>query len=323
MRERSPDHQNMTILAGDIGGTNSRFAIYRQRPWGIERVNQQIYPSEAYGGVADIVSEFLSTSETTCDLTCLGLPGPVCSESVVDLTNLPWRVDKEHIRQTVRSERVDLINDVEASAVGVHAGRLDDYVCLREGQPDARGMRAVISLGTGLGVAGLTPSGRAHATEAGHTTFSPRTDFDLELLRALSREFGHVSWERVASGPALRRIHSLVKPAAAPPLDAPEIVGGAESDSACQRTVKILGSYIGAIAGNVALTLMATGGIFLCGGVAPRVVDSVGSHAILEALVDKGRMRSLLERIPVYLVRDDCLALTGAAHTALRRVEGA
>jgi glucokinase len=310
----------MTILAGDIGGTNSRLALFESRKDGLEQVAQRTYPSRDYGCVTEIISEFLAAVGTHCDAVCLGLPGPVSSERITKLTNLPWHVDKEKIRQIVSTDKVELINDVEASAAGVYERPESDFECLREGRPNPLGNRAVISLGTGLGVAGLTPTGRAFATEAGHATFSPRDEIDLDLMRVLGREYDHVSWERVASGPALARIYSFLAPADAPHLDAPEIVNRANSDPICKKTIESFARYVGSAAGNIALTMMATGGIFLCGGVAPRIIDAVGAESILEALVDKGRMRSLLERIPVYLVRDDNLALTGAAQTALRRI---
>ncbi len=314
-----PESLGMTILAGDIGGTNSRLAIYVLGADGLGQVAQKTYPSATYGGVAEIVSEFLSTRGTRCDVVCLGLPGPVNSERAVHLTNLPWRVEREELRKVAKTDEVEFINDVEASAVAVHEHPADDFLCLREGQPDPLGNRAVISLGTGVGVAGLTPSGRAFATEAGHATFAPRDAIDLALVHELGHEYGHVSWERVASGPALPRIYSLLAPAHAPRLEAPEIVERADSDLVCGQTLAIFSRFVGAAAGNIALTMMATAGVYLCGGVAPKVIDAVGSDPILEALVDKGRMRVVLERVPVYLVRDDNLALEGAAHTALRR----
>lgn len=312
----------MTVLAGDIGGTNSRLAIYERRAGRIEKVGQQTYPSGDYDSVAEITAEFLDRRSIHCDAVCLGLPGPVGNERVIQLTNLPWQVDRDLLHRTLQVERIELINDVEASAIGVHERSVDEFECLRKGRPDPHGNRTVISLGTGLGVAGLSPSGRAFATEAGHATFSPRSDFDLELLRELSREFDHVSWERVASGPALSRIHSVLVPNGEKRLQAAEIVDRSGFDPLCRRTLELFGSYVGAVAGNIALTMMATGGIFFCGGVAPKVIDVDGAETILATLVDKGRMRPLLERIPVYLVRDDNLAVTGAAHTAFRRTTG-
>jgi glucokinase len=308
----------MTVLAADIGGTNSRLAIYEQGEDGLAQIAHQTYPSEEYSCVADIISLFLTSSRKHCDAACLGLPGPVGQGQVIQLTNLPWQVDREQLRKTIHTDQVELINDVQASAAGVYGHPVTDFECLHDGHTDPTGNRAVISLGTGLGVAGLTPSGRAFATEAGHATFSPREDLDFDLLRDLSREYDHVSWERVASGPALQRIYSLLAPADAPQLDTPAIVEGAGSDPLCRRTVDVFSRYVGVAAGNIALTMMGTGGVFFCGGVAPKIFDANGAGTMLEAFVDKGRMRPLLERVPIYLVRDEDLALDGAARTALR-----
>lgn len=313
----------MNILAGDIGGTNSRLAIYDVGPRGLHLETQQTFPSAEFRGLAEIVSRFVEQCRATCEVVCLGLPGPVTTDRVIQLTNLPWEVDHERIREASGTSKVALINDVEASAIGVQALRTEDVDRLHEGQPDPSGNRAVISVGTGLGVAGLMASGRAFATEAGHASFSPRDDFDIELLGALEREFGYVSWERLASGPALPRIYAHLAEEDAPALAAPEIVERYQADSVCRKTVDTFCRYLGAVAGNIALTLMATGGVYFCGGVAPRVLDETGASPVLESFFDKGRMRKVLERMPVYLVRDGNLALKGAAHTALRLVENA
>lgn len=317
--EQSPSLRGITVLAGDIGGTNSRLAIYENGAGGLTQVAQRTYPSGDYGDVGEILSSFLTVFGARCDLACLGLPGPVNSERTIHLTNLPWQVDRGRICRTLRTDRVEFINDVEASAAGVSERAAGEFVCLHEGQPDPLGNRAVISVGTGLGVAGLSPSGRAFATEAGHATFSPRSDFDLGVMRDLGREYDHVSWERVAAGPALPRIYALLAAVEASRLDAPAIVDRADSDPVCRQTVVTFSTYLGAVAGNIALTMMATGGVFFCGGVAPRIFHAIGAGAMLAALFDKGRMRSLLERIPIFLVRDEDLALVGAARTALRR----
>jgi glucokinase len=319
--ERDAGRGPVRILAGDIGGTNSRLAIYKRHGGQIEMVGQQTFPSGEYSCVDEIVEEFLEARSIHCDAVCLGLPGPIGRDGVVQLTNLPWQVDRERLRESLHVEWVELINDVEASAIGVHERPVDEFVCLRGGRPDPNGNRAVISLGTGLGVAGLSSVGRAFATEAGHATFAPRNDFDLEMLRALGRDFDHVSWERVASGQGIPRIYSMLAPQGSHALDASEIVARADSDAECRRTLDVFCSYVGAVAGNITLTMMATGGVYFCGGVAPKVMDAVGGDSILESMVDKGRMRPLLERMPVYLVRDDNLALTGAAHKVLRHAE--
>jgi glucokinase len=308
----------LKVLAGDVGGTNSRLAIYDGGSVGLRQITRSTYPSAEYSCVAEIISEFLASNEVHCDVVCLGLPGPVSSERIIRLTNLPWKIDRERLRNTVHTENIGLINDVQASAVGVHALSDSGFDCLHEGEAAREGNRAVISIGTGLGVAGLTATGHAFATEAGHASFSPRTHVEVELMRELSLEFDHVSWERVASGPALRRIYRFLTQTKDEAPDAPEIVSRIGSDPMCEQTVLMFARFIGAVVGNIALTLMATGGVYLCGGVAPKIVDAVGKPPILDALFDKGRMRPLLESVPVFLVRDDNLALTGAAHTGIR-----
>ena len=305
------------ILAGDIGGTNSRLAIYSHQASRLELLHQKTYPSCEHGCLADVLATFLEDDCEDFDAVCLGLPAPICSGRVFPLTNLPWLIDREELLQAVGTDRVALINDVEASAVGIQELSDDKLVCLQAGQADPEGNRVVISVGTGLGVSALTPAGRTFATEAGHATFSPRHGIDFQLHDKLQVEFGHVSWERVASGPALPIIHSLLAPEQAPRLEACDIVGRSGSDPVCRQAVEIFRGYIGAAAGNIALNLMASGGLYLTGGVAPRVIGMESAGSFIRAFTDKGRMRAFLEKIPVYLVHEENLALRGAAQTAI------
>jgi glucokinase len=236
---------------------------------------------------------------------------------VYPLTNLPWQVDREKVLQAVGTDRVTLINDVEASAVGIKGLSEENLVCLQEGQADPAGNRVVVSVGTGLGVSSLAPTGRTFATEAGHASFSPCCELDFRLQESLQAEFGHVSWERVASGPGLERIYALLVANGSRSPGAAEIVSRAGSDPVCWEAVETLRRYIGSAAGNFALTLMASGGLYLAGGVAPKILDADRSDLFLQAFCDKGRMRSVLEKMPVYLVHEDNLALRGAAQTAI------
>ena len=307
----------MKILAGDIGGTNSRLAGVDVGTGGIRVDAQADYRSCDFESISDVVCEFLRSTGFGCEVVCLGLPGPVSAESDVQLTNLPWRVNRDSLRRASGVNDIRLVNDVQASAAGIHHLEDDDWLCLHEGEADPVGFRAVISVGTGLGVAGLTPDGHPFATEAGHATFSPRDEFDFELMQSCSRELGHVSWERVASGPGLPRIHRQLVGCGGPELDPPEIVHRAGSDAVCAQVVGRFISYLGAVAGNIALTMLATGGVYFCGGVSPKVIRSADRATLVESFLDKGRMRKVLERIPVFLVCDDRLALKGAAHLAL------
>jgi glucokinase len=305
------------ILAGDIGGTNSRLAIYSHQVDDLKLLHQQTYPSSEHGCLTDVLESFLGSHNEDVDAACLGLPAPIQPGAVFPLTNLPWQVDRERVFQAVGTDRVALINDVEASAVGIQGIREDSLVRMQVGQADATGNRVVISVGTGLGVCALTPAGRTFATESGHASFSPGCALDLELLGRLQAEYGHVSWERVASGPALPVIHALLAGERSPSLEASEIVNRADSDPVCWEAVETLRRYIGSAAGNIALTLMGSGGIYLAGGVASKIFQGEGDQQFLSAFSNKGRMSTLLSKIPVNLVHEDNLALRGAAQRAV------
>ncbi len=313
----SPSFRLARILAGDIGGTNSRLAVYSHQADRLELLHQETYPSSEHCCLTDVLAVFLENQYEDIDAVCLGLPAPIQSDMVFPLTNLPWQIDREQVFRAVGTDRVALINDVEASAMGIQGISEDNLVCLQSGRANAGGNRVVISVGTGLGVSALTPSGRTFATESGHTSFSPSCAFDLDLFGRLQVEFGHVSWERVASGPALPGIHALLAGEHCPRLAASEIVYRSGSDPVCRQAVETLQRYIGSAAGDFALTLMGSGGLYLTGGVASNVINGESAHQFLRAFRDKGRMSALLEKIPVYLVHEDNLALRGAAQTAI------
>lgn len=316
-RDHSATAPAVRILAGDIGGTHSRLAIFSHQASRLELLHQRTYPSSEHGGLTDVLESFLGSQTEDVDAACLGLPAPIQPLAVFPLTNLPWQVDRERVFQAVGTDRVSLINDVEASAVGIEGISQDDLVRMQAGQADAGGNRIVISVGTGLGVSALTPAGRTFATESGHASFSPGCALDLELFGRLQAEFGHVSWERVASGPALPLIHALLAGDRSPTLEASEIVNRSGSDPICWEAVETLRRYVGSVAGNIALTLMGSGGIYLAGGVASKIFTGEGDHQFLSAFRNKGRMSGLLEKIPVNLVHEDNLALRGAAQRAV------
>ena len=312
-----PRSRSARILAGDIGGTYARLAVYGLHAGRVESLRQETYASSEHAGLTAVLTSFLEDEREEVEAACLGLPAPIHSGEVFPLTNLPWTVDRADVLRAVGTDRVALINDVQASAAGISGLSPDDLVCLQTGHADAAGNRVVVSVGTGLGVSVLTPTGRTFATEAGHATFSPRRAPDFDLCARLQLEYGHVSWERVASGSALPAIHAVFAPERSAALEGPEIVRRCSSDPVCRQAVETLRGYIGAAAGNIALTLMATGGLYLCGGVARRVLGTESAGPFLDAFRDKGRMGSLLEKIPVFVVHEDDLALRGAAETAV------
>ncbi len=309
------------ILVGDIGATHSRLAIYGLDAGRIELSRQETYASSDHACLTDVLVRFLQGEREDVEAACLGLPAPIHAGVVFPLTNLPWTVDRADVLAAVGTDRVALINDVEASAAGIAGLSPDDLTCLQVGHADPLGNRVVVSIGTGLGVSALTPSGQTFATEAGHASFAPQREPDFELLAALQREHGHVSWERVASGPALPAIHGFLTADRSPRLDGPEIVRRSEVDPDCRRAVGLFRRYVGAAAGNIALTLMATGGLYLGGGAATKVFGIENAETFVDAFRDKGRMRGLLENVPVFVVDETNLALRGAAQRAIALFE--
>jgi len=305
------------ILVGDIGATHSRLAICLVEGDRVDLERQEKYRSSEHSGLTGVLERFLAGEKEPVEAACLGLPGPVHQSVAFSLTNLPWKVDREAVQRAIGTDRVALINDVEASAAGIPGLSHDELICLQQGRHDPNGNRVIVSVGTGFGVSALTPTGYTFPTEAGHMTFSPRRDPDFDLYAKLQLEYGHVSWERVASGSALPRIHAILTAGPSPLLDGSEIVRRSETDAACRRTLETFRRYVGAAAGDAALTLHASGGLYLGGGVASNIFKQEHANAFLAAFRDKGRMRPLLERTPVYVFNEDDLALRGAARTAI------
>jgi len=325
------------VLAGDVGGTSTRLAVYEVsggRPQEVERAD---WRSRDHGGLGEIVERFLRRAGGQRPRSaCLGLPGPVTGRRM-RTTNLPWVVDADELETRLGVERVVLLNDLEAAAWGLDAVDPAALVTLREGRPGATGNRALIAAGTGLGEAGAVWTGRGHlpfACEGGHGSFAPVDPEQAALLGFAWRELEHVSFERFLSGPGLVRLYrfeldrsgreapdwfrAAVEDDAA---DAAAAVGSAAEAGTCElarRAVELFARLYGAEAGNLALKLMATGGVFVAGGIAPKLRWALEGGGFADAFVAKGRMRGLLERMPVRLVTDGRLALLGAACRAAR-----
>lgn len=323
------------ILAGDIGGTNSRLALFEVDGQRLRRVDEARLPSRGSSSLEDVLDAFLMPRGARVEVAGFGLPGPVKDGRVVT-TNLPWVVDQARLRAHLKLDTVTLLNDIEAFSHGLAALDDDDLFVLNAGDPLACGNRAVIAAGTGLGEAGLFWDGRHHhpfATEGGHTDFSPTDDLQFGLLRFLQERHGRVSWERVVSGPGLVNIHHYLRdvaqvatPAALPPDlvhdDPAATIANAALARACPLAMRTLDLFVmlyGAEAGNLALKMMALGGVFLGGGIAPKILPKLQEPTFLHAFTGKGRMRTLVESIPVKVVlRDDTGLLGAARHAAVR-----
>ena len=318
------------ILAGDIGGTSTRLALFET---GVrDPVALEIRPSRSHDGLASLVRAFISDHPTRLAAASFGVAGPV-HEGRTTAVNLPWSVDAAALARDLGLPRVGLINDLEANAYGLAALRPDEFAVLNAGDPDARGNAAVISAGTGLGQAGLFWDGERHhpfATEGGHADFAPRDELQDGLYRWLAASREHVSYERVVSGMGLVSIYRYLRERSGEPEPAwltDELAGdggpaaicraGIEERSAiCVQALDLFVGVYGSQAGNVAMTLNAAGGVYLGGGIAPRIVPVLGAGGFMRAFTAKGRLSPLLERICVQVVLNDQTALLGAVRHA-------
>ena len=321
------------ILAGDIGATKTRLAVFDGSAGRTDPIAERTYASHDYPGLEVIASEFVRATGASISRACFGVAGPV-KHGRSSTTNLAWIVDSRDLARDLRLPSVALLNDLEASAHGLPWLRPDEIIVLQEGAPDAAGHAALIAAGTGLGEAGLYWDGRSHlpfATEGGHASFAPSDENQIDLLRHLLRRFEQVSWERVLSGPGLVNIYSFLRDTGRgeePPWLADEISAGEPAavistaalsgrSRLCSDALDLFVSLYGAEAGNFALKAMATGGVYVGGGIAPKILPRLRGPAFIGAFVAKGRMRPLLEAMPVRVVLNDRLALLGSARYAV------
>ena len=308
-------------IAGDIGGTHTRLALFD--PGVAAPAAVEVYRSGEHGGLEAMISHFLAAHPATIERACFGVAGPV-QNGHAKTTNLAWPVDAPSVARVLGIEHVGLVNDLYANAYGIADLGPDDIETLREGDPSMGGNAAVISAGTGLGEAGLFwDRHRYHvfASEGGHTDFGPRDEDELALRAYLARNHAHVSYERVCSGMGLVAIHDFLSQRAGAGVgrtDASAITKAAldGSDEICSQALDMMVRIYGAEAGNLALKLLATGGIYVGGGIAPRILEKLQAGPFLEALDAKGRFSELLSRIPVHVILNDRTALLGAARLA-------
>lgn len=327
------------ILAADVGGTKTHLALYESGAGPRRPALECKVPSRDYGSLGDIVRQFLKDTGRRPRFAALGIAGPVVDNASA-ATNLPWDVSGRALAESLGGTPVRLLNDLEATAWGVAALDPGDLQALQPGRP-ADGNRALIAAGTGLGEALLVRDGAGwhpSPSEGGHVDFAPRDEVEDELLRWLrARYVGHVSYERVLSGPGiadLYRFHADTgrgrpSPGVAREFQVAEdpaaVVTGAALAGACERAALALDRFVslyGAEAGNLALKGLAVGGVYIGGGIAPRILDALGRGAFVDSFRDKGRLRPLLERVPVHVVLRPETALWGAAAFAFAHEAG-
>jgi len=320
------------ILAGDIGGTNARLALFDVRNGQFNLVTATIFPSRNYSGLDQIVTEFVTTSGVHPAQACFGVAGPV-TNGEVETSNLPWKIQSRRLADELKINTALLINDLEATGWGVGALSADDLVALTQ-ISSTTGNQALIAAGTGLGEGGLYWDGSRHhvfASEGGHCDFAPANELQLELFGYLHARYGHVSYERVLSGPGLVNIFEFLRDtgrgkvpgwlsAEMKVMDPAAAISAAATDARCpmsEQAMDIFVSIFGAEAGNLGLKIKATGGVFLAGGIAPKILAKLATPLFIDAFLSKGRLRHLMEVMPVNVIINDKLALLGAARCAL------
>jgi len=321
------------ILAADVGGTKTSLGVFRAGPNGPQVVRSETVPSDPAVTFDEVLDRFRIASASSCAAACFAVAGPVV-EGRAAMTNHPWVLVAARLSNRLGGAPTRLANDLEAGAVGMlhlPASRL--FELAPGAGPGRLGNVAVVAPGTGLGCASLYWDGRRHhplPSEGGHGDLAPRDEREIALLRHLQARYGHASWERVLSGPGLAAVYAFLRDSGAhteSPLvrdrlaceDAAAVISDAAlggGDPLCAAALDVFARVLGAKAGNLALEVFALGGVLLGGGMVPKLLPKLADGAFLEAFLDKGRQRPLLERIPVHVSLEPDAALLGAARLA-------
>lgn len=326
------------ILAGDLGGTNFRVAVFRDDAE-MSRLHFAKFHSADHSSIEEMVGLFLKdlTLESPLRTACFGVPGPNIA-GIVTASNLGWKIEINALPKLIGVPRVEVLNDLESTAYGLSALLQTDLAPLQAGSGSHAGNQCVIAPGTGLGEAGLFWDGTRHtpwACEGGHADFAPTDELQHDLLTFLRREYGSVSFERVVSGMGIANIYRFLRdtgrgvetPVVAREImeqDAAAVIDRHAADGSCplcRSTMDLFVRALGAEASNLALKTMSIGGVFLGGGIPPKILPLLRRPLFLESFLNKGRLRSLLETMPINVVLNDETALLGSAKNALRMLE--
>jgi glucokinase len=320
------------ILAGDIGATKTNLAYYDVQGDILTSILVQSFPSKDYGNLTDVVEKMHTGHPATITAAAFGIAGPVV-DGRSKLTNLGWDVDGREVAALLNLKGVGLINDLQATAYGTLRLATNETLELNKGAAQLHAPIAVIAAGTGLGEGGLIWDGRryrAFPSEGGHTEFGPRNETEIDLLRFLTKKFGRTSYERIVAGPGFVNLYEFFRSRSdypepqwlsdrmqqGDPSAAISVAGVEGRDKVCVEAVEMFASLYGAETGNLALKVLATGGVYVGGGIAPKILPAINKH-FMAAFVDKGRYTSLMKQMPVRIVLNEHTALLGAAHYAL------
>ena len=320
------------ILAGDLGGTKTNLAYFVQKGDSLDAELVKSYPSKDFRSLGEILKQLMRTYPADITTAAFGIAGPVF-HGKSKITNLGWEVDARELASLLDLPSVGLLNDLEATAYGTLRLKRNDIVVLNPGVPQANGAIVVIAAGTGLGEGGLIWDGVkyvAFPSEGGHTDFAPRSEVEMDLLRYMLRKHKHVSNERLISGPGLYDIYQFFRLmadhpepawlrdqiATSDPAAAVSQAGLEKKDKACEEALDMFVALYGAEAGNLALKLLGTGGVYLGGGIAAKILPRLQERHFMEAFAAKGRCEEFLKQLPVAVIMNDKTALLGAAHYA-------
>lgn len=326
------------VLSGDIGGTKTYLALFSYRDGVLDAVREGAYQNDRYSGPEEVLRDFLRVGEARAiEAASFGIACPVVGNRCV-LTNLNWTVDGNAMKGTFGLKRITLINDLEAIGWGVDLLSPQDLYELQAGV-SRQGNAALIAAGTGLGEAILFWNGSAHvpsASEGGHTDFGPKDPLEAELLSFLMKKYGHVSYERIVSGMGLENIYEFLRARedggepewlrqrfeteGVAPVVSEEGMKG--SDKHCKDALHMFVSVYGAEAGNLALKALATRGVYIGGGIAPKIIEALSDGTFLAAFEGKGRFADFMRTIPVRVILNDRTGLIGAANHAARSLGG-
>jgi glucokinase len=320
------------LLAGDIGGTKTNLALFNEEEGDYGFTNLKEFPSQDYKNLKTIIHEYLKDCMEVQEISmaCFAIAGPV-KEGICRATNLPWVVDAAALSKDLHIPKVYLINDLEANAYSIDILSKENILEIHPGKGKPKGNRCVVSPGTGLGEAGLYWDGKRHhpmAGEGGHCDFAPRNELQIDFCRYLYKRFGHGSYERALSGPGLVNIYDFFrdeKGMEEPAWLADEMkkddpakiitLNAFEGKSIiCEKSLDLFVAIFGAECSNSVLKYMAIGGIYLGGGIPPKILPKLKEPLFFEGFLDKGRFRALLEEVPIRVILDDKASLKGAAH---------
>ncbi len=333
--KKNPKHVNGIVLAGDVGGTKTHLALYKFEHGQPKLLVQKKYQTKEYTSLMAMIDAFQEKGILRFQQVCLGVAGPIANGKVHG-TNFPWDIDCEELGNQLHLNSITLINDMEANAFGLAALRENDLEILKTGSKIA-GNAAIISPGTGLGEAGLFWDGEEYhpfATEGGHCDFSPRNEYDLEIWEYFHQKYGHVSWERLLSGQGIHDIYQLLRNLsgekepkwfsdqmkAADPAAVITHTAIEKQDPICRETLELFVRFLAIESSQLALKFKATGGIYIGGGIVPKIFHGINKETFYDNFTQSGRMNPLLEMVPVHVVTNEKAALLGAAYYGAMRL---